>query len=93
MLREMQRVQHLELADPLSAEVIECRLIARLLPRYNRAGTRADKYCYVRLDTDTPWPRLSVVKEPSATGAHLGPLPSRAMAAVVWTGSGVPRHQ
>ncbi len=83
MLREMQRVRHLELADPLSAEVIECRLIARLLPRYNRAGTRADKYCYVRLDTDSPWPRLSVVKEPSTTGEHLGPLPSRAMAGQV----------
>jgi DNA polymerase-3 subunit epsilon len=83
MLREMQRVRHVELADPLTAEVIETRLIARLLPRYNRAGTRCDKYCYVRLDTGSPWPRLSVVKEPSATGAHLGPLPSRSMANLV----------
>ncbi|MAT04480.1 MAG: hypothetical protein CL424_05490 [Acidimicrobiaceae bacterium] len=83
MLREMQTVRHLELPDPLTAEVIESRLIARLLPRYNRAGTRADKYCYVRLDADSPWPRLSVVKDPGATGAHLGPLPSRKMAALV----------
>ncbi|MEO6653250.1 MAG: DEDD exonuclease domain-containing protein [Ilumatobacteraceae bacterium] len=83
MLREMQRVRHLELPDPLSAEIVESRLIARMLPRYNRAGTRADKYCYVRLDVDTPWPRLSVVKEPSIRGVHLGPLPSRAMANLV----------
>ncbi len=83
MLREMQRVRHLELADPLSAEIVESRLIARMLPRYNRAGTRADKYCYVRLDDDSPWPRLAVVKEPSATGLHLGPLPSRSMANLV----------
>ncbi len=83
MLREMQKVQHVELPDPLTAEVIETRLIARLLPRYNRAGTRCDKYCYVRLDTESPWPRLSVVKEPSATGAHLGPLPSRTAAGLV----------
>ena len=83
MLREMHEVRHLELADPLSAEIIESRLIARLLPRYNRAGTRADKYCYVRLDVDTPWPRLAVVKEPSARGVHLGPLPSRTMANLV----------
>lgn len=83
MLREMQKVQHVELPDPLTAEVIETRLISRLLPRYNRAGTRCDKYCYVRLDTESPWPRLSIVKEPSATGAHLGPLPSRQAAGLV----------
>jgi len=83
MLREMQQVRHLELADPLSAEIIESRLIARMLPRYNRAGTRADKYCFVRLDVDSPWPRLAVVKEPSAKGLHLGPLPSRTMANLV----------
>ena len=83
MLREMQQVRHLELADPLSAEIIESRLIARMLPRYNRAGTRADKYCFIRLDVDSSWPRLAVVKEPSSSGLHLGPLPSRAMAALV----------
>ena len=83
MLREMQRIRHLELPDPLSAEIIESRLIARMLPRYNRAGTRADKYCFVRLDVDAPWPRLAVVKEPSTKGLHLGPLPSRTMAHLV----------
>jgi DNA polymerase-3 subunit epsilon len=83
MLRETQSVGHLDLPDPLSAEVVECRLIGRLRPRYNRAGTRIDKYCYVRLDTESPWPRLAVVKNPSAKGRHLGPLPSRAMANLV----------
>lgn len=82
MLREMQQIRHLELPDPLSAEVVESRLISRMLPRYNKTGTRADKYCYVRLD-DTIWPRLAVVKEPSPSGLHLGPLPSRAMANLV----------
>ena len=83
MLREMQRIRHLELPDPLTAEVVETRLIARLLPRYNRAGTRADKYCYVRLDDASPWPRLAIVREPAAKGVHLGPLPSRKMAQLV----------
>lgn len=83
MLRETHSVTHLDLPDALTAEVIESRLIARLLPRYNRAGTRVDRYCYVRLDVDTPWPRLSVVKNPSVTGVHLGPLPSRTMANLV----------
>ena len=83
MLRETQSVSHLDLPDALTAEVIESRLISRLLPRYNRAGTRADKYCYVKLDVDSAWPRLSVVKNPAAKGLHLGPLPSRTMATLV----------
>ena len=83
MLRETQTVRHIELPDPLTAEVVEQRLIARLLPRYNRRGTRADTYCYVKLDVDQPWPRLSIVKNPGAKGLHLGPLPSRTMATMV----------
>ena len=80
MLREAQSVRHHCLPDPLSAEVVEARLIARLKPRYNRAGTRADRYCYVRLDVDSAWPRLAIVKDAARTGLHLGPLPSRTMA-------------
>jgi DNA polymerase-3 subunit epsilon len=83
MLRETQSVVHLDLPDALTAEVIEHRLIARLLPRYNRAGTRVDRYCYVRLDVESAWPRLSLVKNQSSTGVHLGPLPSRTMANLV----------
>jgi DNA polymerase III subunit epsilon len=83
MVRETQAITHLPLPDPLSAAVVEQRLIARLLPRYNRAGTRADRYCFVRLDVDTPWPRVSIVRDPSVSGVHLGPLPSRVMAALV----------
>ena len=83
MLRETQSVSHLALSDPITAEVIEQRLISRLLPRFNRQGTRADKYCYVKLDIDQPWPRLSIVKNPAKKGIHLGPLPSRTMANMV----------
>jgi DNA polymerase-3 subunit epsilon len=83
MLREAQSVRHHCLPDVLSAEVVEARLIARLLPRYNRVGTRADRYCYVRLDTESPWPRLTIVRDPASTGVYLGPLPSRPMATLV----------
>ena len=83
MLREMQSVTHIELPDPLTAEIVETRIIGRTLPRYNRRGTTASKYCYVKLDTDTAWPRLSIVKNPARHGVHLGPLPSRTMAALV----------
>lgn len=83
MLREAQAVQHHCLPDPVSAEVVEARLISRLKPRYNRAGTRADRYCYVRLDVDAAWPRLAIVRDPAGSGVHLGPLPSRTMATLV----------
>ena len=83
LLRETQSVAHLDLPDPLTAEVIERRLIARLLPRYNRAGTRVDKYCYIRLDVDSAWPRLSVVKNAVGHGVFMGPLSSRSTANLV----------
>jgi DNA polymerase-3 subunit epsilon len=86
MLRETASVSHVMLPDPLTAEVVETRYIGQLLPRYNRRGTRASKYCYVKLDTDTAWPRLSVVKRPATSGTHLGPLPSRTMATLVVDG-------
>ncbi|MFK7918876.1 MAG: DEDD exonuclease domain-containing protein [Ilumatobacter sp.] len=83
MLRETQSITHVELPDPLTAEIVEIRMIASMLPRYNRRGTNAAKYCYLRLDTDAAWPRLSIVKNPAKAGVHLGPLPSRKMAALV----------
>ena len=83
MLRETQSIEHIPLPDPLTAEIVEARLIGRALPRYNRRGTTATKYCYVRLDADAAWPRLSIVKRAAASGVHLGPLPSRRMASLV----------
>ena len=72
------------LPDPLSAEVVEARLIARLKPRYNRAGTRVDKLLLRpprrRLGLAAPGHRQGRV---GATGVHLGPLPSRTMATLV----------
>ena len=83
MLRETTAITHVELPDPLTAEIVETRFIGTLLPRYNRRGTAVSKYCYVKLDTDTAWPRLSIVKNPAKRGVHLGPLPSRKVATLV----------
>ncbi|HNJ98520.1 MAG TPA: GIY-YIG nuclease family protein, partial [Ilumatobacteraceae bacterium] len=83
MLRETQRLAHTVAHDPISAEVLELRYLHRLNPRYNRVGTTSQKYAYVRLTTDEDWPRLVVANEPAATGVHLGPLPSRAVAQTV----------
>lgn len=83
MLREAQRVSYVETPDPLTAGVLELRYLHQLAPRYNKQGTTWDRYCYVRLSLDEAWPRLSIVKDPGRTGMHLGPLPSRTMAALV----------
>lgn len=83
MLREAQRVSHVETPDPLTAGVLELRYLHDLSPRYNKQGTTWDKYCYVRLSTEEAWPRLAVVKDPKPAGLHIGPLPSRTMANLV----------
>jgi DNA polymerase-3 subunit epsilon len=83
MLREAQRVTHVETPDVLSAEVLELRTIQAHMPRYNRQGTGFGGYCYVRLDVDQPWPRLTVTRDAKPGGVHLGPLPSRTMANLV----------
>lgn len=83
LLRQTHDIHHVPTADPLTAAVLESRLIGRLTPHYNRAGTTVDKYCYVRLTTDEEWPRLVVTKNPSKTGVHIGPLSSRTVARLV----------
>ncbi|MFZ9539932.1 MAG: DEDD exonuclease domain-containing protein [Ilumatobacteraceae bacterium] len=87
MLRVVHRVDHIETPDPVTAEILEMRLIQRLLPQYNRAGTTSNKYCYVRLTLDEEWPRLVITKNPgtgrAANGLHIGPLTSRTQARLV----------
>ncbi|MFZ9383793.1 MAG: DEDD exonuclease domain-containing protein [Ilumatobacteraceae bacterium] len=83
LLRQTHGIHHIETPDPLTAGILELRLIRRLLPHYNRAGTTVDKYCYVRLTTDEEWPRLVITKNPSTKGLHIGPLSSRTSARLV----------
>ena len=85
MVRIAERVDVIECATPLEAEVREARLIAEHRPAYNRRSKFPDKQCWIRL-TDEPFPRLSVVRMPSADDPdlrrHLGPFPSRTAARV-----------
>ncbi len=80
LLRELTSISSIETPDPITAEVLETRLINHYLPRYNRVGTRSKKYCYLRLDHQSAWPRLAIVREPSPAGIHLGPIRSRRQA-------------
>jgi DNA polymerase-3 subunit epsilon len=83
LLRETQRIAFTPTVDVIVAEVLELRYLHHLRPRYNRVGTTWQKYCYVRLDTDAKWPRLTIVRDPKPSGLHLGPLTSRAVATQV----------
>ncbi|HEX2893539.1 MAG TPA: DEDD exonuclease domain-containing protein [Marmoricola sp.] len=71
------RVQGIECATPLEAEVRELRLIAQHKPRYNRRSRFPEKVHWLKL-TKEPWPRLSLVRRVLDDGAdYLGPFSSR----------------
>jgi DNA polymerase III subunit epsilon len=80
-LREMValavRVDHVECAHPLEAQVREVRLISAHKPAYNRRSKNPKQAWWLTL-TDEPFPRLSLVRTPR-DGA-LGPFRSRGMA-------------
>lgn len=73
-----ERIDHVECAHPLEAEVRELRLLAAHAPPYNRRSKFPCRTWWVVL-TDEAFPRLSVVRTPRA-GAF-GPFPSRRAAA------------
>lgn len=77
LLRETVRIDHTVCSSPLEAEVLEVRLIAEWSPPFNRHGTRAASYTYLKLTCGEAFPRLSVVRSPKDDGGYyLGPLPS-----------------
>ncbi len=81
LLRETARIDHLVCHNSLEAAVRELRLIHRHLPRFNRRGTTASRYRYVKLTLAERFPRLSVVRLPRDDGAvYLGPVASAATA-------------
>lgn len=83
LLRQTADIHHIATPDAFTASILEMRLIGRLVPHYNRAGTSVDKYCYVRLTTDEEWPRLVITKTPGPKGLFIGPVSSRTAARLV----------
>ena len=80
-LREMvalaTRVDHVECAHALEAQIRELRLISAHKPAYNRRSKNPKQAWWLTL-TDEPFPRLSLVRTPR-DGA-LGPFRSRGLA-------------
>jgi DNA polymerase-3 subunit epsilon len=84
MLRETHAIDHIVCRSTLEAAVLESRLIATQLPRYNRQGTGRRRYVYVKLTLNEPFPRLAVVRVPRADGGlYLGPVSSTRAARLV----------
>jgi DNA polymerase-3 subunit epsilon len=78
-----QRVDPIECAHALEAQVRELRLIATHKPRYNRRSKYPERAVWLKLTVE-PFPRLSVVREVRSDGAaYLGPLRSQRQAETV----------
>ena len=77
MLNAAERVEAVECAHGLEAEIRELRLIAAHAPPYNRRSKFPERVLWLKL-TDEAYPRLSIVRA-LATGddAYLGPFTSR----------------
>ncbi|GHJ45036.1 DNA polymerase III subunit epsilon [Catellatospora sp. TT07R-123] len=77
MLHVAERVEAVECAHALEAQVRELRLIAAHAPPYNRRSKHPERVQWLKL-TDEPFPRLSVVRSLAADGgAYLGPFAGR----------------
>jgi DNA polymerase-3 subunit epsilon len=83
MLRQLSTIEHLPTPDPLTAEILERRLIISSSPRFNRVGRHPRRPTWIRLDTSQEWPRLSVVRADDGRSPHLGPVGSHRRAAAV----------
>ena len=71
------RVEAIECATPLEAQVRELRLIGAHKPRYNKRSRFPERAIWVKL-TREPWPRLSLVRSVGDDGAdYIGPFGNR----------------
>lgn len=80
MVQLTARVEAIDCAHDLEAQVRELRLIDALAPRYNRRSKNARRAVWLRL-TQERFPRLSIVhRARTDAGLQIGPFPSRAVA-------------
>ncbi len=80
MLAAATRVEAIECAHALEAEVRELRLIAAHKPPYNRRAKFPERVHWLKLTVE-PYPRLSLVRQIVADGAaYLGPFSSTRVA-------------
>ncbi|MCW2494369.1 DEDD exonuclease domain-containing protein [Jatrophihabitans sp.] len=83
MVALAERVDTIECAHSLEAQVRELRLIAAHKPRYNRRSKYPERSVWLKLTAEA-YPRLSIVRARGADGArYLGPLRNQRQAEAV----------
>jgi DNA polymerase-3 subunit epsilon len=86
MIALAERVDPIECAHSLEAQVRELRLIAAHKPRYNRRSKHPERSVWLTL-TDEAFPRLSIIAKPRPdlhpAMSYLGPITSRRQAELV----------
>jgi DNA polymerase-3 subunit epsilon len=86
MLAAAERVEAIECAHSLEAEVRELRLIAAHKPPYNRRSKYPERVVWLKLTVEA-YPRLSIVRKLTGDGAaYLGPFTSRKLAELAAAG-------
>ena len=77
----VSRIHHFDVivaASEFEALVLECSLIKRYLPKYNILLKDDKGYPYLRVDTKSAYPRITMVSKPANDGAaYYGPFGSR----------------
>lgn len=79
MMRVVKEISYEETGSELSALLLESRKIKELKPRFNSLERRYRTYTFLRLDTQSSFPKLDAVREPASDGAeYYGPFRSYA---------------
>jgi len=78
LVASVSQIEALETDGELEALVLEIRLIAEHLPRFNAHGKRWRRFAYLKLDPSEAWPRLKIARavDPNDGATYLGPFAS-----------------
>ena len=82
LVASVARIDTITTHGELEALVLESRLIARHLPRFNAHGKRWRRYVFLKLDPKEAWPRWKVARsaDPADGAIYLGPFGSSSRA-------------
>jgi DNA polymerase-3 subunit epsilon len=78
LVASVSRIDAIATGGELEALVLESRLIARYLPRFNAHGKRWRRYAFLKLDPSEAWPRWKLARTIDAADGtvYLGPFGS-----------------
>ena len=78
LVASVARIDTITTRGELEALVLESRLIAQHLPRFNAHGKRWRRYAFLKLDPHEAWPRWKVARtaDPNDGAVYLGPFGS-----------------